>query len=490
MGAIAPAATMNLKTPNPFRNEQGTLAPAPAGDESLAGRVNKPWKVVIVGGGFGGLSAAKHLKSSSVDVTLIDRRNYHLFQPLLYQVATGSLSPGEIAYPLRGVLGRQKNTRVWLGTVADIDPDSKRVVLSDGAIVPYDSLVVAAGSETSYYGHHEWQKCAPGLKSVEEATAIRHKILYAFEVAERIHDPAQRRAWLTFVIVGAGPTGVELSGAIAEIARQTLRKDFRSIHPDEAQIILVDGAPRVLMPFPEDLSHKARRSLAKLDVQVRCGAMVKRVDEAGVTIESRERTDLIAAKTVIWAGGITASALGRILANRTRAETDKGGRIKVKPDLTIPNYPDIHVIGDLAAAMDSNGKPLPGLAQVAMQGGAYAAKAILGKLKGQPERRRFHYFDKGSLAVIGRAAAVADVFGLHISGLLAWIVWAFIHLMYLVTFQSRLLVFFQWGIQDLTFSRSARLITGVAPSDFNFDGELSRVHTAPESKAEPTATSV
>jgi NADH:ubiquinone reductase (H+-translocating) len=476
---------MKLKPANPFRNEQGALGIAPAASSSV-GRANKPWKVVIVGGGFGGLSAAKHLKSGSVDVTLIDRRNYHLFQPLLYQVATGSLSPGEIAYPLRAVLSRQKNARVWLGTVADIDPDSKRVSLSDGAVIPYDSLVIAAGSETSYYGHNEWQECAPGLKSIEEATAIRHKILYAFEVAERICDPVQRRAWLTFVIVGAGPTGVELSGAIAEIARQTLRKDFRSIHPDEAQIILLDGAPRVLMPFAEDLSDKASRSLAKLGVQVSCGTTVKHVDEAGLTIESGQRTDSIAAKTVIWAGGITASPLGRILAGRTRVETDRGGRIKVKPDLTVPNYPDIYVIGDLAAAMDPNGKPLPGLAQVAMQGGTYAAKAILRKVKGQPQLRPFHYLDKGSLAVIGRAAAVADVFGLRISGFLAWIVWAFIHLMYLVTFQSRLLVFFQWAIQDLTFNRSARLITGAVPSDFNFNEELSELRTAPEIKAEPT----
>jgi NADH dehydrogenase len=480
---------MTLKAANPFRNEQGALGIAPADGSSIA-RATKPWKVVIVGGGFGGLSAAKRLESSSVDVTLIDRRNYHLFQPLLYQVATGSLSPGEIAYPLRGVLSRQKNARVWLGTVADIDPDSKRVFLSDGAVIPYDSLVIAAGSETSYYGHNEWQECAPGLKSIEEATAIRHKILYAFEVAERICDPVQRRAWLTFVIVGAGPTGVELSGAIAEIARQTLRKDFRSIHPDEAQIILLDGAPRVLMPFAEDLSDKASRSLAKLGVQVSCGTTVKHVDEAGLTIEAGQRTDSIAAKTVIWAGGITASPLGRILAGRTRVETDRGGRIKVKPDLTVPNYPDIYVIGDLAAAMDPNGKPLPGLAQVAMQGGTYAAKAILRKVKGQPQLRPFHYLDKGSLAVIGRAAAVADVFGLRISGFLAWIVWAFIHLMYLVTFQSRLLVFFQWAIQDLTFNRSARLITGAVPSDFNFNEELSELRTAPEIKAEPTPTSV
>jgi NADH:ubiquinone reductase (H+-translocating) len=482
---------MNLRTTNPFRNEQDALGTAPAGDDSSAGRrpVNEPWKVVVVGGGFGGLSAAQHLKSSSVEVTLIDRRNYHLFQPLLYQVATGSLSPGEIASPLRGVLSKQKNVRVWLGTVQDIDPDSKRVVLADGAILRYDSLILAAGSETTYYGHHEWQECAPGLKSIEEATAIRHKILYAFEVAERICDPAQRRAWLTFVIVGAGPTGVELSGAIAEIARQTLKNDFRSIHPEEAQIILLDGAPRVLMPFPKSLSEKASRSLAKLGVQVRCGAMVKHVDEAGLTIESNEQTDSIAAKTVIWAGGITASPLGRILASRARAETDKGGRVKVRPDLTVPNYPDIYVIGDLAAAVDPKGMPLPGLAQVAMQGGTYAAKAILRRLKGQRDLRPFHYFDKGSLAVIGRAAAVADVFGLQISGLPAWIVWAFIHLMYLVTFQSRLLVFFQWAIEDLTFSHGARLITGAAPSDFSFNEELSELRTASEMKGEPTGTS-
>src|ERR1700688_4770887 len=260
--------------------------------------MSERWKVVIIGGGFGGLSAAQHLDSNLVDVTLIDRRNYHLFQPLLYQVATGSLSAGEVASPLRGVLSRQKNTRVWLGTVVDIDPDSKRVVLADGAIVPYDSLIVAAGSQTSYFGHNEWQEWAPGMKSVEEATAIRHKILYAFEVAERLSDPVQRRSWLTFVIVGAGPTGVELSGAIAEIARQTLKNDFRSIKPEEAQVILLDGAPRVLTSFPEDLAEKARHSLAKLGVQVRCGAMVKHVDDEGLTIEFDNRTDSIAAKTV------------------------------------------------------------------------------------------------------------------------------------------------------------------------------------------------
>jgi NADH dehydrogenase len=444
-------------------------------------------KVVIIGGGFGGLSAAQHLKSDLVDVTLIDRRNYHLFQPLLYQVATGSLSPGEIASPLRGVLSRQKNARVWLGTVTDIDADSKRVFLADGAIVPYDSLIVAAGSQTSYFGHNDWEEWAPGLKSIEEATTVRHKILYAFEVAERIADPVQRGAWLTFVIVGAGPTGVEVAGAIAEIARQTLKNDFRSIHPEEAQIILLDGSPRVLMPFPEALAEKANRKLAELGVEVQCGAMVKDVHENGLTVESNGHTDSIAAKTVIWAGGITASPLGKIVASRTRAETDKGGRVKVKPDLTIPGYPDIYVVGDLASATDEKGKPLPGVAQVAMQGGSYAAKSILRKIKRQPELPPFRYFDKGTLAVIGRAAAVANVFGVHMSGLPAWLVWAFIHLMYLITFQSRLLVFVQWAIQNLTFNRGARLITGIAPTDFRFSRKISEMHGLPQAKPEPTS---
>jgi NADH dehydrogenase len=441
--------------------------------------MSERWRVVIIGGGFGGLSAAQQLNSNLVDVTVIDRRNYYLFQPLLYQVATGSLSAGEVASPLRSVLSRQKNTRVWLGTVVDIDPDSKSVHLADGAVVPYDSLIVAAGSQTSYFGRNEWQEWAPGMKSVEEATAIRHKILYAFEVAERLSDPEQRRAWLTFVIVGAGPTGVELSGAIAEIARQTLKNDFRSIRPQEAQIILLDGAPRVLMPFPENLAEKANHTLTKLGVQVRCGAMVKNVDKDGLTIDSGGRTDSIAAKTVVWAGGITASPLGKIVAAHTKAETDKGGRVKVKPDLTIPSYPDIYVVGDLASATDEKGKPLPGVAQVAMQGGAYAAKAILRKVKGQRELPPFRYFDKGTLAVIGRWAAVADVFGIHISGFVAWLVWAFIHITYLVSFQSRILVFMQWAIQDLTFSRGARLITGRAPTDFNFSKELSEIKREP-----------
>ena len=429
-------------------------------------------KVIIIGGGFGGLFAAQALKSAPVDVTLIDRRNYHLFQPLLYQVATGSLSPGEIAAPLRGVLSRQKNTRVLLGDVEDIDPVAKRVLLADGASFEYDSLIVATGSQTSYYGHDIWQQWAPGLKSLEEATNIRHKILYAFEVAERIPDPVQRRAWLTFVIVGAGPTGVELAGAIGEIARQTLKNDFRSIDPHDAQIILLDAAPRLLMTFPEDLAQKAERSLAKLGVQAKMESMVKDVDRDGLNIQVNGTIERLSTKTVIWAGGVTVAPLGRTLAKRTGADTDHSGRLKVGPDLTIANFPDIYVIGDLALAAGKNGKPLAGVAQVAMQQGAYAAKAIIRKVKGQAQPEPFKYFDKGNLAVIGRAAAVANAFGVHLWGLPAWLVWAFIHIMYIVGFQSRIVVFIKWAIQDVTFSRGARLITGTASTDFDFNREI------------------
>jgi NADH dehydrogenase len=459
-------------------------------------------KVVIIGGGFGGLCAAQALKSAPIDVTLIDRRNYHLFQPLLYQVATGSLSPGEIAAPLRGVLSHQKNTRVLLGEVADVDPVSKRVLLSDGAGIEYDSLIVASGSQSSYYGHDDWQHWAPGLKSLEEATTIRHKILYAFEVAERISDPAERRAWLTFVIVGAGPTGVELAGAIGEIARETLKNDFRSVHPEDAQIILLDGSPRLLMAFPEDLAQKAQQSLAKLGVQVRTGVLVKAVDREGVTLAvshpnsadsnsgGSNSIDRLATRSVIWAGGVTVSPLGKTLVKRTGAETDKSGKIKVGPDLTVAGFPDLYVIGDLAFSLDSKGNPLPGLAQVAMQGGTYAAKAIVRKVRGEPPQKAFDYFDKGNLAVIGRASAVANVFGLHISGLLAWLVWVFIHLMYIVQFQSRILVFIQWAIQDLTFNRGARLITGTATTDFDFNREIASEETSPAVRKDQVTTSI
>ncbi len=439
-----------------------------------------PWKVVIVGGGFGGLRAARTLRSAPVDVTDVDRRNYHLFQPLLYQVATGSLSAGDIATPLRSVLIRQRNTRVLLGEVEDVDPRSKRVLLTDGAALEYDSLITAAGSQTSYYGHDGWSQWAPGLKSVEEATNIRHKILYAFEVAERIPNPVQRGAWLTFVIVGAGPTGVELAGAIGEIARQTLKNDFRSVHPEEAQIILIDGAPRVLMSFPESLALKAKGALGRLGVQVHTGVMVKNVDREGVTVESEGRPRRIAAHTVIWAGGVTMTPLAKTVAKRTAAIVDRMGRIHLNSDLTIPGYPDIYVVGDLASVSDADGEPLPGVAQVAMQEGAYAAKDIARRVRGgKTHWAPFEYVDKGSLAVIGRARAVADVFGRHISGFPAWMVWAFVHLLYLVQFESRIVVLIKWAIQDLTFNRSSRLITGSAATDFDFNKAVGRSTPAP-----------
>ncbi len=410
--------------------------------------------------------AARSLRRAKVDVTLLDRRNFHLFQPLMYQVATGSLSPGEICAPLRAILSRQKNTRVLLGEAADIDPAARRVKLLDGAEFEYDSLIVATGSKTSYYGKDTWREWAPSLKTVEEATAIRHKILYAFEAAERVTDPAGRRAWLTFAIVGAGATGVELAGALAEIAHETLKHDFRSIRPADARILLLDGGPRVLAGYPEDLSRRAEASLVRLGVEVRTGVKVVGVNEGGVSFESADGVrESLAAKTVLWAGGVTVTTFGRTLAARTHAPADKQGRIRVAPDLTIPGFPQIYVVGDLAAVNDAGGKPLPGVAQVAMQGGAYAAHAIVKRLEGPQPLPPFHYFDKGDLAVIGRGSAVARIFGLHLSGLVAWLVWLFIHLMYLVQFQSRVVVFVRWGFQYQTFSRGARLITGNAAGD-------------------------
>jgi NADH:ubiquinone reductase (H+-translocating) len=427
--------------------------------------VEQRHRVVILGGGFGGLNAAQKLKRAPVEVTLIDRRNFHLFQPLLYQVATGSLSPGEIAAPLRGVLAKQKNTRVLLGEATDIDPRAKKVTLRDGAAFEYDSLIVATGSQSSYYGHDDWQEWAPSLKSVEDATAIRHKILYAFEHAERAASDEEARAWLTFVIVGAGATGMELAGALAEIANETLKNDFRKINPQEAQILLFEGGPRVLTSFPEDLSAKAERLVGKLGVQVLKNVMVTDIDGGGVTYKTAQGVQRLAAKTVLWAGGVMTNDFGRKLAERTKAETDRSGRIKVNPDLTVPGYPDVFLIGDLALSHGQNGKPLPGVAQVAIQGGAYAAKVIRARLRRKTELPPFRYFNKGDMAVIGRAAAIADIFGFHLSGLLAWLTWLFVHLMYIVEFQSRVLVFVQWGFEFLTFSRGARLITGVAATD-------------------------
>ena len=425
----------------------------------------QPHRVIVLGGGFGGLSAAQKLKRAPVEVILIDRRNFHLFQPLMYQIATGSLSPGEIAAPLRGVLSRQKNTQVLLGEVSDIDPDAKKIQLLDGATFDYDSLIVATGSQTSYYGNDSWREWAPSLKSVEEATAIRHKILYAFERAERAATHEESRAWLTFVIVGAGATGLELAGALAEIANETLKNDFRHINPQEARILLVEGGPRVLPSFPDDLSAKAEKLVSKLRVEVMKGVMVTSIDGNGATFRRGDKTERIATHTVLWAGGVETTTFGKKLAQRTHAETDKSGRIKVNPDLTIPNYPNIFIVGDLAHATDKDGKPMPGVAQVAIQGGAFAAKTIKARIENKKPDPAFHYFNKGDMAVIGRAAAVANIFGFHLSGFIAWFTWLFIHLIYIVEFQNRVMVFIQWGLEYLTFSRGARLITGSAATD-------------------------
>jgi NADH dehydrogenase len=419
-------------------------------------------RVVILGGGFGGLYAAKALKHAPVQVTLLDRRNFHLFQPLLYQVATGSLSPGEIASPLRAIFRRQRNTEVLLGEAVDLNTDSRRVILADGEI-KYDTLVVATGSGDYYFGHDEWKRSAPGLKSIEEATAIRGKILYAFEAAEREHDPAKRREWLTFVMVGAGPTGVELAGALGEIAHDTLRRDFRSIHPEEAVIVLLEGGPRVLPSYAPDLSTKAEASLIRLGVTPKMNALAIGIDDSGVTVKTAAGTERIAARTVIWSAGVRASSFGQVLANRAGAQLDRGGRVGVNPDLSLPNHPEIFVIGDLARS-EEDGEPLPGVAQVAMQGGGYVAKLIAARLRGGT-LPPFRYFDKGSLAVIGRASAVAEIGKLHISGLLAWFTWLFVHLMYLVEFSNRILVFIHWGFLYLTYDRGARLITGSEPTD-------------------------
>ena len=432
-------------------------------------------RVVILGGGFAGLNAAQKLARAPLDVTLIDRRNFHLFQPLLYQVATGSLSPGEICAPLRGVLSKQKNALVLMGEALDIEPDAKRVKLCDGDSFDYDSLIVSTGSKTSYYGNDAWREYAPSLKTIEEATAIRHKLLYAFERAERCAAETDVREWLTFVIVGAGATGLELAGALAEIANETLKNDFRRINPKHARIILMEGGNRVLAAYPPDLSEKAEKLVKRLGVEVMKGVMATAVDAAGVMYKRGDAIEKLPARTVLWTGGVIATTFGQKLAERTKVETDRSGRIKVRPDLTIPNYPDIFVVGDLAAASARDGKPLPGVAQVAIQEGSYAAKTIRARLNGQKGLPPFHYFDKGDMAVIGRAAAVANIFGLHFWGLPAWLIWLFIHLLYIVEFQDRVLVFIQWGFEYLTFNRGARLITG--EGDGNLQGQAPKSGT-------------
>jgi NADH dehydrogenase len=415
-------------------------------------------RVVIIGGGFGGLYAARSLRHEKVDVTLIDRRNFHLFQPLLYQVATGALSPSEIAAPLRVLLHTQKNAQVLLADAVDLDTAQHKVILDHGTL-PYDSLVVATGAHNFYFGNDAWEPIAPGLKSLEDATRIRHKILYAFEAAERETDPDLRRRWLTFVIVGAGPTGVELAGALAEIANDTLRNDFRDIHPEESRILLLDAAPRVLTVYSEKLSAAAERQLIRLGVRVIPSVRVTEIDPKGVTFTTPSgATDRIETRTVLWAAGVKPSPWGQILANRAGAELDRAGRVKVNADLTIPGHPEIFVIGDLAYR-EQDGKPLPGVAPVAMQQGRYAASVIAARLANRTSKP-FHYWDKGQLAVIGRNKGVGTIGGVELQGWTAWFVWLFVHLMYLAEALNRVVVFVRWGYQYLTFYRGARLITG------------------------------
>ncbi len=418
-------------------------------------------RVVIIGGGFGGLSAAKRLKHAPVQVTLLDRQNYHLFQPLLYQVATGALSPANIAAPLRNVLKNQKNTRVLLAEAIGIDVKGRRVILSDGQI-PYDTLIVATGSTHQYYGHDEWEKFAPPLKTIEDATDMRARILLAFEAAEREQDPVKRHAWMTFVVVGGGPTGVELAGALAEIAHDTLKRDFRDIDPSQAEILLIETTDRVLPPYPPSLSESARKTLERLEVSVHTGATVMNIDESAVTIRNNAGTRTIPTHTVLWAAGVLGSPLGRELADEAEAILDRGGRLVVEPDFTVPGHPEIFVIGDLAHFNDAAGKPLPGLAQPAIQAGRYVAKAIERRLRGE-KIAPFRYFDKGNLAEIGRNAAVADLGWLRLTGFPAWLIWVFVHLLYIVEFQNRLLILVQWAWLYVTNTRSARLITGKKP---------------------------
>ena len=426
--------------------------------------------VVVVGGGFGGLQAALKLRRAPIDVTLVDRRNFHLFQPLTYQVATGALSPGEIAYPLRAIFKRDRNVRVVLAEVADFDLDAREVKLRSVSGVPapeglgYDTLIVAGGSHYAYFGHEEWRMHAAEVQSLESALAVRSRLLAAFEAAEAEQTAEARDAWLTFVVVGAGPTGVEIAGQIAELARDTLRRDFRTIDPRRARILLVEALDRVLTTFPPSLSAKAQRSLERIGVTVVTGRTVIGIDSAGVTFEAGAgNAERISSRTVVWAAGVTASGLAGRLAELTGAEHDRAARVTVESDLTLPGHPEVFAIGDMVRVRDVDGEPvvLPGVAPVAMQQGRYAAGVVRARLRGR-EHGPCHYRDKGNLATIGRAAAVADIRGIRLSGLLAWATWLFVHLWYLIGFQNRLLVLIRWSFSFASHGRGARLITGTS----------------------------
>ena len=412
--------------------------------------------MIIIGGGFGGLSAAKVLRGRPVAVTLLDRHNYHLFQPLLYQVATATLSPGDIAAPIRWIFRRSPNIRVLLGEASSIDMARRRVVLTDGEELGYDFLIVAAGSAHTYFGHDEWGRFAPGLKTLEDALEIRRRVLIAFERAERETDLARQQELLTFVLIGGGPTGVELAGTLAEIARQTLRHEFRSIDPAQARIVLVEAGPTILVSFPEKLRAAARTSLVRLRVEVREGTMVTGVDERGVMLGSER----LVAGTVLWTAGVAVSPLLKSLG----VPLDRAGRVVVEDDLSVPGHPHVFVVGDAAAFADEAGKPLPGVAQVAIQEAQHAAGTILGRLQDVPSRR-FVFHDKGSMAIVGRGAAIADLGWIRFSGFPAWLAWLFLHIVKLIGFRNRAVVLIEWAVAYLTFQRSVRLITNVDRSD-------------------------
>ena len=446
--------TSNIQTPDI------AAAPTPAG----ATAPERPHRVVVVGGGFAGLQAVRALRRAPVEVPLVDRRNFHLFQPLLYQVATGALTAGEIASPLRGMLKRQRNARVVLGEVRGFDLEQRRLLLDGdtGREIDYDTLVVAAGAGHAYFGHDEWNRFAPGLKSLEDALEIRRRILMAFEAAELETDPARRRAWLTFAVVGGGPTGVELAGQIAEIANDTLRRDFRDIDPRAARILLIEATDRLLGAFPERSSTRAARALERLGITPVLDHRVVGVSPDAVALQGRDGgSELIPTRTVVWAAGVRASALAEALADASGASLDSAGRVSVAPDLTLPGHPEVFALGDMVRVHDGEGHPLdlPGVAPVAMQQGRHAAKAIRARLKGR-EPTAFRYLDKGQVATIGRLKAVADIRGLPLSGTLAWLTWLFVHLFYLVGLQNRILVLIRWVVSFVTHGRGARLITG------------------------------
>jgi NADH dehydrogenase len=424
-------------------------------------------RVVIVGGGFGGLQAAKKLRRAPVDITLLDRRNFHLFQPLTYQVATGALSPGEIAYPLRAMFKRDRNVRVLMAQVSDVDLDARELHLDavDGvpapASIPYDTLIIAGGSRYSFFGHDEWAQFAHEVKSLESALIARGRILSAFEAAEMEPDPQRRASWLTFAVVGGGPTGVEMAGQIAELACDSLSREFRSEDPRSGRILLIEASDRVLTSFPPSLSAKALRSLRRLGVSALLDNTVVGVDAEGVTVKDGSgQTQRIDTQTVIWAAGVTASPLAAKLAERSGAEIDGAGRVTVEPDLSLPGHPEVFALGDMVRVRGSDGVPhvLPGVAPVAMQQGRHAATAVRARLQGK-DAPPFRYRDKGNLATIGRAAAVADVKGVRLSGLVAWVTWLVVHLWYLVGFQNRVVVFIRWSFSFIAHGRSARLIT-------------------------------